>query len=116
MSDTPVNEDALLELVDQDPEFLATLVQTFLDDCPEYMDSIRRAVAEGDAEALVEEAHGLKGAVANLKAQPARQAAKRMEELGRDGNLDDAPEALEKLEQRIGRLRSALKDLIRKLT
>lgn len=115
MSTAPVDEDALLELVDDDVEFLKTLIATFLADCTEYMEGIRRAVGNEDACALVEEAHGLKGAVANLQARPAQLAAQRMEEVGRSNAFEEAPEALEELQNRIDRLRDTLKEIIRDL-
>ncbi len=115
MSDAPVDEEALLDLVDHDSDFLETLVGTFLSDCTEYMDAIRRAVEEEDADTLVREAHGLKGAVANLQARSALQAAKRMEEIGRSHDFERALEALEELEDRIDRLRAALKEILRDL-
>ena len=49
-------------------------------------------------------AHKLKGSVANFAAPIAYDAALRLEVMGRNGHLDDAPEALEELE-------SALEDL-----
>lgn len=112
MSDSPVDKDALFELVDHDSDFLATLVGTFLDDCPDYMDAIREAVEAGDAETLVREAHGLKGAAANMQAEAAQVAARRLEEIGRSGNLDRAPDALEELETEIERLVPALETLV----
>lgn len=113
MSDPVVNKEALWELVDNDPEFLDVLIQTFLDDCATYMDRIRKAVDEGDADTLVREAHGLKGAVANLQAKPAQEAARRLETIGRIGSMDEAPAALEELEEKIGRLITILKQIRR---
>jgi len=104
----PFNRQALLDIVDGDADFLETLVNAFLEDCPSYVDGIRQAVAAQDAEALVREAHGLKGAVANLRAEPARRAAHRLEEMGRNESLDDAPDAIDTLEQELERLRTAL--------
>lgn len=115
MSTAPVDEDALFELVDDDVEFLETLINTFLADCTEYVESIRRAVDDEDARALVEEAHGLKGAVANLQARPAQLAAQRMEEIGRSKAFEEAPEALDELQTRIDRLRNTLKEIVRDL-
>lgn len=112
MSDSAIDEEALLDLVDDDPDFLQTLVQTFLDDCESYMAAIRTAVAEEDAITLKEEAHGLKGAVANLQAASAQEAARRLEEMGRSGTFDDADTALDDLEEEIERLRSALVEMI----
>lgn len=112
MSVSPVDEEALFELVDEDPDFLVILIRTFLDDCSTYMEELRRAVAENDAEALVREAHGLRGAVANLQAQPAHQAVLRLEELGRSGDLEEAPAALCDLEAEIDRLTQALHGVV----
>lgn len=112
MSDAPLDKDALFDLVDEDFDFLKTLVETFLDDCENYMAAIRTAVADEDAITLREEAHGLKGAVANLKAEPAREAARRLEEMGRSGTFEEADAALDDLEAEIERLRSALAEII----
>lgn len=113
MSDPVVDKEALLELVDNDPEFLDHLIQTFLDDCTTYMESIREAVEKGDADGVAREAHGLKGAVANLQAKPAQKAARRLEHLGRTGAMDEAPAALEELEEKVGRLVTILKQIRR---
>lgn len=112
MPSSPLNRSALLDTVDGDTDFLATLVDTFLDDCPTYLEAIRAAVDDGDAEALVQEAHGLKGALGLLHARPARQAAKRLEELGRTEQLDAAPEALDDLTDALDRLCPALREMV----
>ena len=111
MSDSPVDKEALFDVVDEDPAFLKTLINTFLDDCETYMSALRTAVEEGDEDALEKEAHGLKGAVANLQAEPAREAARRLEELGRSGAVGEADRALDRLETEIDRLRSALVEM-----
>lgn len=112
MSDRPVDKEALFDLVDEDPAFLETLIDTFLEDCTLYMDAIRTAVEEEDAVALTEQAHGLKGAVANLYAEPAHDAAHRLEEIGRSGQLEDAASVLETLEEEVDRLRTALTEMV----
>jgi len=109
MSDAPVDKEALFELVDEDPEFLKRLIKTFLDDCSVYMEGIREAIEAEEADSLTREAHGLKGAVSNLQAEPAQEAARRLEEIGRSDTLEKAPDALQNLEEEIQRLRSALK-------
>ena len=111
MSDRPVDKEALFNLVDEDPVFLETLIDTFLEDCTLYMDAIRTAVEEEDAVTLTEEAHGLKGAVANLHAEPTQEAAHRLEELGRSGRLEEAASALDTLEEEVDRVRAALTEM-----
>lgn len=112
MSDKPVDKEALFDIVDKDPVFLESLIETFLTDCSVYMEAIRAAVEEGDAATLTEEAHGLKGAVANLQAKPAQEATRRLEEMGRSGELDGAASALDNLEVEIERLRAVLKEMV----
>ena len=112
MSDHPVDKEALLDLVDEDPVFLETLIETFLEDCTVYMNAIRTAVEEDDAVMLTEEAHGLKGAVANLQAESAQKAAQKLEVIGRSGQLDGAKAALEALEEEIDHLRGALTEMV----
>lgn len=112
MTDSPLDEDALFDLVDGDPEFLAALIDTFLGDCETYVDSIQTAIDEGDEEALVREAHGLKGAVANMQAESARAAAYRLEKIGRSGEIEQAPRALQELEDELSHLEPALRELV----
>jgi len=111
MSNSPIDEDALLDLVDGDRDFLGSLVETFRTDCAAYLDAIRAAVDAGDAEALRREAHGLKGAAANMQAEAVRAAAHRLEELGRAEGLDQASQALQRLEAAVDRLMPALETL-----
>lgn len=113
MSDSsPIDKEALFQLVDEDPEFLGSLVETFLRDCSAYMDDIRAAVENEDAEALQREAHGLKGASGNMQAESTQAAAQRLENIGRSGELEKAPEALHELEGEVDRLIPALKAFV----
>jgi HPt (histidine-containing phosphotransfer) domain-containing protein len=114
MADPPVDKQAIRDLVDNDSAFLTRLIETFLDDCKTYLAALRTAVEEEDAATLQKEAHGLKGAVANLKAEPAREAARRLEEIGRSGAMEDADRALDRLETEIERLRSVLAEMTEK--
>lgn len=112
MSDPPVDKQALRDLVDNDSAFLKRLIETFLDDCEAYLVALRTAVKEEDPATLQKEAHGLKGAVANLKAEPAQEAARRLEEIGRSGAMEEADRSLDRLETEIDRLRSVLAEMV----
>lgn len=104
-----VDRDALVDLLDENADLIATIIDSFLDDCPDYMDAIRNAVEEGDAEALKREAHGLKGATGSLRAQPASELAQELEEIGRSGDFTEAEAALKSLESEIDRLTEDLR-------
>ena len=113
MATPALDRDALSELLDGDPAFIATLIDSFLDDCPDYMDAIREAVENEDGDALERKAHGLKGATGSLRARPASEAAATLEEMGHEGNFGDANDALDTLEAEIDRLDEELRALKR---
>lgn len=108
-----LNEAELLERVGGDVEFLREIASMFLEQCPRMVDEIRRACDRGDAEALQHTAHTLKGCVANFGAGPAREAAYRLEKIGRSGDLSPAPAACSKLEGELARFIEALSELSR---
>jgi HPt (histidine-containing phosphotransfer) domain-containing protein len=58
-------------------------------------------------------AHKLAGAVSNFHARRTVQAARRLEEMARAGNLQDARAALAELEDALAVLHPALDDLVR---
>lgn len=119
--DTPspsqvIDREALLDRLGGDQEFLQEIASLFLEDCPKLLADIRTAVSSEDARGLEHAAHALKGSVANFGAEAARQAAFRLEALGRAGDLRPAPEAYSTLEQEIGRFTQALGNLSRELS
>ena len=103
-------EDAL-DNVDGDRVLLRKLADTFVDESVDLMDSIRDAVSSGDAGALRRSAHTLKGAVGVFGSGSARDAAFRLEAIGRSGALDGADQAMLDLEAQVEQMRSALQSL-----
>jgi len=96
-------------------EFLDEIAALFAEDCPKLLADIRSAIEARNATALEHAAHTLKGSVANFGAEPAREAAFRLEMLGRSGDLKPAPEACAVLEQEMQRFTTALLALARQL-
>ena len=96
---SPLDREILSELrglQSGDPGLLRRLVKVFLDQTPPLVETIRRAGAEGDAEALERAAHTLKSASGHLGAlrlsrlcRELEEAARRREE-GRFGSLAEA--------------------------
>jgi two-component system, sensor histidine kinase and response regulator len=106
---TPVLDvEEALARVGEDREFLAELVETFLEECPALISAIQAAVADHDPKALRLSAHTLKGSVGNFGAKAAFDAAGALEMMGRQGELSGAPAALAALEQELARLQPAL--------
>ncbi len=71
-------------------------------------DSIRQSIARGDGKALERAAHSVKGAVSSFGAQAAREAALKLEGIGRSGDLTHAAAAWAELESEITHLTQAL--------
>jgi two-component system sensor histidine kinase/response regulator len=101
-SDTPpvavLAVDELLARVWGDRNFMARLVDIFLDELPGRLQAIRAAAAGADATALFDAAHALKGAALNLAAREVAEASQVLEALGREGGADGSTPALERLE------------------
>jgi two-component system, sensor histidine kinase and response regulator len=110
-----LDRNALLDRVGGDIEFLQEIAGLFLQDCPKLLAQIRTAVSGGDARTLEYAAHTLKGSVANFGADAAREAAFRLEALGRAGDMKPAPDAYSILEQEIQRFTQELGTLSREL-
>ncbi|MGO9096971.1 MAG: Hpt domain-containing protein [Bryobacteraceae bacterium] len=98
-----LDREALLERVGGDVEFLQEIAGLFLEDCPKLLTAIQTAVSDGDARKLEHAAHTLKGSIANFGADAAREAAFRLEAMGRAGDLKPASEAYLTLEQEVQR-------------
>jgi HPt (histidine-containing phosphotransfer) domain-containing protein len=90
--------DLAMSRVGGDAELLKELAQLFLEECPRLMAELRAAYEKSDARQVERSAHALKGSVANFGAQPAVDAAYKIEQLGRGGTLGPVAEHLKSLE------------------
>lgn len=98
------NEAELLERVDNDVEFLAETVEMLKTDGSSLIEQAQVAVSAGDAAGVGRHAHALKGMIANFCAPAAHDAARALEQLGKGGDLADAPSVLESLRGRLDAL------------
>jgi signal transduction histidine kinase/FixJ family two-component response regulator/HPt (histidine-containing phosphotransfer) domain-containing protein len=94
-----------------DRVFLASMVAVFLRDCPALLEGIRGAVILRDCRTLASTSHALKGSVSNFSAPAAFQAARRLEEMGRQGKLTRVEEVFLELEEQIEILKVALSSI-----
>ena len=76
-----------LQRVDGDREFLREMVELFLAHSEELMHELREGLAANDAEAVRKTAHALKGSAAEVSAREIFQAARRVEETARNGDV-----------------------------
>jgi len=111
-----IDQDALLERVSGDAEFLAHMVAVFVADVPVRIEALKSAIAHADAHAVERAAHSLKGALATMAADEAAAEALRLEQAGRSGALVEAKNLLAGLERRVARVSDALRELAERLS
>jgi HPt (histidine-containing phosphotransfer) domain-containing protein len=83
-------------------------IDLYLKDATRHLEAIQTAVAAGDAGALRERAHSLKGASANLGARDVAQLCKELEQMGASKVLDGANAAAARLSGAFAEARTAL--------
>ncbi len=98
----------LLDMASGDAGFVDELVDAFLSDVPRELDTVRSALASGDAAAIVRPAHTIKGMSLNIGAGRVTEAARRLEEDARAGSLGSGPEVLAALEEALNEVGLAL--------
>jgi CheY-like chemotaxis protein/HPt (histidine-containing phosphotransfer) domain-containing protein len=113
-----VPDEALLDLpqlrnrLGHDDALIRRIVGLFLDKSASWLADIRTAVHNRDARQLERAAHALKGSLANLTAHHGAEAAETLERLGRAGRLDQAADALARLDAVMRRLHALLTSLL----
>jgi signal transduction histidine kinase/DNA-binding response OmpR family regulator/HPt (histidine-containing phosphotransfer) domain-containing protein len=100
-----------LERIGGDQQLLRDLCQIFLEESPKLMAKLREAIACGDCDGLMRAAHNLKGESSYLGAVGTSQAARQLEDMGRNRDLSRADGTLAELEREISSLHDELKDL-----
>jgi CheY-like chemotaxis protein/HPt (histidine-containing phosphotransfer) domain-containing protein len=96
--------DALLERV----------LQAFLEDTPTHLQTIRQAIASGNAVQMRKAAHSLKSSSANVGADALAQRTKELELLGRNNTTAGAAALLAEMERSFQAARQALGAILEK--
>jgi two-component system, sensor histidine kinase and response regulator len=87
-----------LRQVEGDEEILRELAETFLEQEPRLMETMRDSARTGEARELRRAAHTLKGSAAVFAATPVMEASQQVETLAREERLGDAASALAALD------------------
>ncbi len=103
---SPVNGDALLERV----------LNAFLSDTPAHLQTMRQAIAAGDAGQLRKSAHSLKSSAANVGAEALARYSKELEQLGRTETTAGAAVLLAAMDRSFQAARQALGAILEKET
>ena len=86
--------NSLLESVGGDVEFMAELVETYLDDAPKLLAAMQAALAASNAEDLRRAAHSLKSNSASFGAMRLSKKCKELEDMGKAGALECVAEQI----------------------
>jgi signal transduction histidine kinase/DNA-binding response OmpR family regulator/HPt (histidine-containing phosphotransfer) domain-containing protein len=106
----------LRELQEEDEgDILGELVGLFLADVPPRLVGLREAAEVGDARSVEGIAHSLKGSCGNMGAARLGAVCAELEELGRSGDLSEAPARISELEEEFGRVRVAFDEELGKV-
>ena len=110
--DTEVfNQAELMRIAGDDHEFVKELLACFFEVIPDQINKIRQAIIEHDATSLSNNAHAIKGAAGNIRAEATSKVARKLEEMGKGGDLSTATETLQMLEEELEKLRMATSTL-----
>jgi histidine phosphotransfer protein HptB len=114
VTDSPVIDPsalaALSETTGDDPEFLAELIDTYLTDAVELLDTIEAASASRDAAELRRAAHSLKSNSATFGATTLTSLARSLEELGKAEQLDGSSGLLGETREEFARVERSLRE------
>jgi HPt (histidine-containing phosphotransfer) domain-containing protein len=111
MTPLVVEKQALLESMENDAGFLKTVIGIFLTDCPGMMAEIRSGVAANDPVRIMSASHALRGSVSLFGAKSAIEAARVLESMGKQANLEGVNEAFCVLEREIALVSFALEEI-----
>jgi HPt (histidine-containing phosphotransfer) domain-containing protein len=99
---------ALLARVGGDPLLFRDVIELFLDDCPNQIDTIRQAIHDQQTDRVYRAAHKLKGSAGNFDAHEVMALLQRLEARARDGDLPMCASVFVEVEAEAERLMSAL--------
>jgi CheY-like chemotaxis protein len=105
------NKAEALKRIEGDEELLQEMCRIFLENSPKLLRMLQQAVAAGDADAVMRAAHSIKGESGYLNATGTSNAARQLEEMGRNKDLARASETLAVLERQVEGLQLDLKAL-----
>jgi PAS domain S-box-containing protein len=108
---TSIDSAALLSRCRGKSSLVLDLLDKFENRLPQDVEKIRRAIEGNDADSLARSSHALKGAAANMGAEPIRRIAYHLEELGTSGDAERAKTAVTLLEAEAASVLVAIRSL-----
>lgn len=113
MDKTPVLDLAeALSRADGDQDLFLTLARLFVQESPKVAAAVRAALGRQDRAGVAAVTHKLKGSVMVICAPRLFERVKRLDELGRQGELAEATLVCAEVETRLAEVHAALQELI----
>ncbi|HBB97699.1 MAG TPA: hypothetical protein DC054_20140 [Blastocatellia bacterium] len=109
-ADDDVGLSALLARADGNPELAGELIEIFLEEWPQLLAAIRKALGENDSLALERAAHTAKGAICYFSNGSAVQAALRLQQIAVEGDLSEGQMTLTDLEASVELVNARLRE------
>lgn len=100
----PIDYDTALSEFQNDKPLLDDVLKNFLIQVQQQIDVMSQALDTQKHDTLAKVAHAIKGGAANILAGDLSTAASRLEEIGKSGQLEAGPDALELLKKEFNRL------------
>ena len=107
-SNQPVSLQRIREATMGDEEFMAELIDIYLDDSPAQISALRDAIEGREGEVAASAAHRLKGSSGNLGADSLAALCRRVEESGRENRVEEMPGLLKDIEREFSRVKEYL--------
>jgi HPt (histidine-containing phosphotransfer) domain-containing protein len=101
----------ILEQLEGNAELLTELAQLFLEEAPQLIEAMRKALRQGDMKDLARSAHSMKGAAGNFFAHGTVSAASQLEDDAKKGDVEAAKVGLATLEAIVDHLLTELTNL-----
>lgn len=110
----PFDGAALLASVGDDRAMLAEMVRLCLEvDAPRLVGNLRTGLEKGDFQAVEHAAHGIKGLVGEFHAPATHAAARHLEQVSREGDIENLRPMGRKLLDEFERLETALRTFLK---
>lgn len=95
------SSDQMIARLGGDEELARQLVTVFIGECPQMLAQVRQSIEQGTPDLVRRAAHAFKGSVSNFLPGGPTATAFALEQIGRDGRLDEAPAVLATLERQV---------------
>ena len=106
----------LMRSFENDHSLLKELVEIFINDYPQMLNTLRKSLETTDAKTFSRTAHSLKGMLRNFQAEAAADTAFDLEKRGKQEQLDGVDQIIEILAEQLDQVARKLKDLIKEVS